>query len=313
MKIAVMGAGGVGGYFGARLAQAGHEVGFVARGKHLEAIKAKGLSIKSPLGDATLKAKASDKPADLGSAEVVLFAVKLWDTESAAEAIRPLVEKGGVVIPFQNGVESIERIAQVLGKERVMGGAAYIAGRIAEPGVVVQTGQFARLRFGPVLSAQKKTAEAFLAACKEAKIDAELTDDIVRVLWEKFVLLVGISATTAITRSNVGTVRADPDLKWLLEACMRETWTLGREKGVKLADDFVAQTLKTVEGLPAEMRASMAADLEAGGKLEAPWLSGAVARMSREAGLEAPVNRAVFAALKPYVNGDSPHLRKEKA
>ena len=313
MKIAVMGAGGVGGYFGGRLAQAGHEVSFVARGKHLAAMQARGLALKSPLGDATIKVKAAENPAELGAAEVVLFAVKLWDTESAAEAIRPLVAKGGVVIPFQNGVESIERIAKVLGPERVMGGAAYIAGRIGEPGVIVQTGQMARLRFGPVLAAQQNTAQAFLAACKEAKIDCELTDDIVKVLWEKFVLLVAVSATTTVTRTNLGVVRADPDLKWLLEACMRETWALGRKKGVQLAGDLVAQTLKFVEGLPAEMRASMAADLEAGGRLEAPWLSGAVARMSREAGLEAPANRTVFAALKPYVNGDRPHLPEASA
>jgi 2-dehydropantoate 2-reductase len=303
MRIAVMGAGGVGGYFGGRLAQAGHEVGFVARGRHLEAIRAKGLTLKSPLGDATLKVQASDKPAELGAAEVVLFAVKLWDTESAAESIRPLLERGGVVIPFQNGVESTERIAKVLGAGRVMGGAAYIAGRIGEPGVIVQTGQMARLRFGPVLPAQKTIAQAFLAACKDAKIDAELNEDIVKVLWEKFVLLVAVSATTTVTRTNLGVVRADPDLRWMLEACMRETWALGRKKGVQLADELVAQTLKFVEGLPAEMRASMAADLEAGGKLEAPWLSGAVARMSQELGLDAPVNRAVYAALKPYVNG----------
>lgn len=310
MRIAVMGAGGVGGYFGGRLAQAGHEVSFVARGKHLEAMKSKGLTLKSPVGDATIKVRASDKPAELGDAEVVLFAVKLWDTESAAEQIRPLVAKGGVVIPFQNGVESIERIGKVLGPERVMGGAAYIAGRISEPGVVTQVGAMARLRFGPVLPAQRKTAEAFRAACQDAKIDCELSDDIVKVLWEKFVLLVAISATTTVTRSNVGTVRGDPDLRWLLETVMRETWALGRKKGVKLADDLVAQTLKFVEGLPAEMRASMAADLEAGGKLEAPWLSGAVARMSQEAGLDAPANRTVYAALKPYINGDSPHLAK---
>jgi 2-dehydropantoate 2-reductase len=298
-----MGAGGVGGYFGGRLAQAGHEVAFVARGRHLEAIKAQGLKLKSPLGDATIKVRAAEDPAELGAAEVVLFAVKLWDTESAAERIRPLVAKGGIVIPFQNGVESIERVGAVLGAERVMGGAAYIAARIGEPGVIVQTGTMARLRFGPVLPAQKKAAQAFLAACKDAKIDAELTDDIVRVLWEKFVLLVAVSATTTVTRANLGVVRSDPDLKWLLEACMRETWALGRKRGVKLADDLVAQTLKFVDGLPAEMRASMAADLEAGGKLEAPWLSGAVARMSREAGLEASANRAVYAALKPCVEG----------
>jgi 2-dehydropantoate 2-reductase len=303
MKIAVMGAGGVGGYFGGRLAQAGHDVSFVARGKHLEAMRSKGLTLKSPLGDVTLRVKASDNPADLGMAEVVLFAVKLWDTESAAEAIRPLVEQGGVVIPFQNGVESIERIGKVLGPERVLGGAAIISGRIAEPGVVVQVGTMARLRFGPTRPAQQEMAEKFRDACQQSKIEVELTNDIERVLWEKFVALVALSATTTVARQPIGVVRADPDLRWLLETVMRETWALGRKRGVKLADDFVAQMMKFADGLPAEMRASMAADLETGGKLEVPWLSGAVARMAREAGLEAPANRAIYAALKPFVEG----------
>jgi 2-dehydropantoate 2-reductase len=303
MRIAVMGAGGVGGYFGARLAQAGHEVVFIARGRHLETLKAKGLSLKSPLGDASLKVNASENPADLGQADVVLFAVKLWDTESAAERIRPLVEKGGVVIPFQNGVESIARIGRILGAERVMGGAAYIAARIGEPGVIVQTGPIARLRFGITQPSQRKAAEAFLAACKDAKIDAELADDIERVLWEKFVLLVAISATTAVTRKTIGVVRTDPDLRWLLETVMRETWTVGRKHGVALADDLVAKTLAQADSFTPDMRASMAADLEAGGRLEAPWLSGAVARMAREAGIEAIANRTIYAALKPYLEG----------
>ncbi|MGH8745228.1 MAG: ketopantoate reductase family protein [Burkholderiales bacterium] len=303
MRITVMGAGGVGGYFGGRLAQAGHDVSFIARGKHLETMKTKGLVLKSPLGDAAIEVTASDKPAELGAAEVVLFAVKLWDTESAAEAIRPLVEKGGVVIPFQNGVESIERIGNVLGPERVLGGAAIISARIAEPGVIVQVGTMARLRFGPTLPAQQKVAEKFRDACRQSKIDVELTNDIERVLWEKFVAIVALSATTAVARQPIGVVRADPDLRWLLETVMRETWAVGRKRGVKLADDFVAQMMKFTDGLPVEMLASMAADLAAGGRLEVPWLSGAVARMSREAGLEAPANRAVFAALKPYMDG----------
>ncbi len=303
MKIVVMGAGGVGGYFGGRLAQAGHEVSFVARGKHLEALQSKGLTLRSPLGDATIKVKASAKPAELGNAEVVLFAVKLWDTESAAEAIRPLVTKGGVVIPFQNGVESIERVGAVLGRERAMGGAAYIAARIGEPGEIVQTGKMARLRFGAVDPSQRAAAQAFHVACVGAGIEAELVDDIVRVLWEKFVLLVAISGTTTVSRSRIGSVRADPDLKWLLEAAMRETWQVGRKQGVALADDLVEATLKMVDGLPAEMTSSMHGDLDAGGRLEVPWLSGAVARMAREAGLEAPANRAIYAALKPFVEG----------
>lgn len=303
MRVVAMGAGGVGGYFGARLAQAGHDVAFVARGKHLEAIRRNGLALKSPLGDALVRARASEDPAEFGAADVVLFAVKLWDTESAALRIRPLLEQGGVAIPFQNGVESIERLGAILGAERVMGGAAYIAARIGEPGVIVQTGPIARLRFGTTRPSQRKAAEAFLAACKAAKVDCELADDIQRVLWEKFVLLVAISATTAVTRRTIGVVRADPDLRWLLETVMRETWAVGRKRGVALADDLVAKTLAQADAFTPDMRASMAADLEAGGKLEAPWLSGAVARMAREAGIEAPANRAVFAALKPYIDG----------
>ena len=303
MRIAVMGAGGVGGYFGARLQQAGHEVVFIARGRHLQALQRNGLTLKSPLGDAQLGVKALEDPARAGAAELVLFAVKLWDTESAAERIRPLVASGGVVIPFQNGVDSIERIGAVLGRERALGGAAYIAGRIAEPGVIAQTGTMARLRFGPVQASQRPAAEAFLEACRSARIDAELSEDIVRVLWEKFVLLVAISATTTVMRKPVGVVRADPDTRWLLESAMRETWQVGRKHGVALADDLVEKTLAFVDGLPNEMKASMLADLEAGSRLEAPWLSGAVARMAREAGLEAPANRAVYAALKPYVDG----------
>lgn len=303
MRIAVMGAGGVGGYFGARLAQAGHDVTFIARGRHLEALKTSGLTLKSALGDANLKVKAVGSAADAGPAEIALFAVKLWDTEESATQLRPAVVGGGFVIPFQNGVESVARIGEILGKERVMGGAAYIAGRIGEPGVIVHTGTIARLRFGPVVPAQRSAAQAFHAACRGANIDCELAEDIERVLWEKFVLLVAISATTAVSRKTIGVVRADPDLRWLLETVMRETWAVGRKRGVALADDLVEKTLAQAEGFPPEMRASMAADLEAGGKLEAPWLSGAVARMAAEAGLEAPANRAVFAALKPYLNG----------
>jgi len=303
MRIAVMGAGGVGGYFGGRLVQAGHDVTFIGRGRHLEALKANGLTLKSPLGDANLKVKAVGSAADAGPAEIALFAVKLWDTEESAAQLRPVVAKGGFVIPFQNGVESVARIGAILGKERVMGGAAYIAGRIGEPGVIMHTGTIARLRFGPVVPAQRSAAQAFYAACQGAKIDCELAEDIERVLWEKFVLLVAVSATTAVSRRTIGVVRTDPDLRWLLETVMRETWAVGRKRGIALADDFVAKTLAQAEAFPPEMRASMAADLEAGGKLEAPWLSGAVARMAAEAGIQAPANRAVFAALKPYLNG----------
>jgi len=303
MRIAVMGAGGVGGYFGGRLAQAGNEVTFIARGAHLAALRANGLTLRNAAGETRIPVKAVEDPAEAGSAEVVLFAVKLWDTESAAERIRPLLAHGGVVIPFQNGVESIERVCAVLGRDRVLGGAAYIAARIGAPGVIAQTGQMARLRFGAVAPAQRAPAQAFHAACAKAGIDADLADDIVRVLWEKFVLLAPLAGVTTVSRSRIGAVRADPDLRWLLENAMRETWEVGRRRGVALADDQVAATMKMADALPAEMTSSMHGDLEAGGRLEAPWLAGAVARMARELGLEAPVNRAIYAALKPFVDG----------
>ena len=309
MKVLVMGAGGVGGYFGARLQQAGHEVVFIARGRHLEAIRAKGLTLKSSLGDASLKVNALQEPREAGVVDVVLFCVKLWDTEGAAEQIRPAVGPHTLVIPFQNGVESIDRLRKVLPQSSVTGGSAYIATRVAAPGVIEHTGTMARLRFGAVLEAQRPVAQTFLGACKSAGINAELADDIVAGIWEKFVFLVAVSSTTALARVPLGVVRADPDLRWMFEQAMRETWALGRRRGVRLADDFVEKQLAFLDTLPAEMRASMLHDLEAGNRLEAPWLCGAVARMSREAGLEAPVNHAVYAALKPYVGGSQSPAR----
>jgi 2-dehydropantoate 2-reductase len=303
MRIAAMGAGGVGGYFGARLQQAGHEVAFFARGRHLQALRSDGLTVESAHGDAKLKVRVYEDPKDAGVVDVVLFAVKLWDTETAAERLRPVLGKDTIVIPFQNGVESVSRLRAFFPERAVLGGSAYIATRVRAPGVIEHSGQMARLQFGPVLPSQRPAAEAFLQACRKANIQAEIPDDIVKAAWEKFVFLVGLSSATAVARAPIGVVRADADLRWLFEQAMRETWRVGRARGVKLADEYVEQRLAFADGLHADMKASLLHDLEAGGKLEAPWLCGAVARMAGEAGLDAPVNRAVFAALKPYLNG----------
>jgi len=233
----------------------------------------------------------------------VLFAVKLWDTEAAAAASKRLLEGGGVVIPFQNGVESIERVGTVIGASRVLGGAAYIAATIAEPGVIVHTGRMARLRFGPVLPAQEAPARLFLQACTGAGIDAELVADVRRVLWEKFVLLSALSGVTSATRQPIGAIRSDPDLRAVFEAAMAEAWSVGRARGIALAEDLVAQQMVLADGLPPEMKSSMLNDLVAGNRLEAPWLSGAVSRMAKESGLAAPVNATLFATVKPYCNG----------
>ena len=304
MRIAVMGAGGVGGYFGAKLAQSGHDVAFIARGRHLAAIREQGLHVISANGDMHVaQPTVTLDPATLPPVDVVLFAVKLWDTEQAAEQVRPLVATGGIVVPFQNGVESIERIGAVLGPERVMGGVAYIAATIAEPGVIAHTGTMARLRFGAVFPAQQSAAEALVAASQRAGIDVMLVADIRRALWEKFVFLASLSGLTSIARQPLGVLRSDPDSRATFEAAMREVWTLGRARDIALDDDFIAQQMKFLDGLPHEMTSSMHKDLIAGNRLEAPWLSGAVARMANEIGVAAPVHATIHAALKSHCAG----------
>jgi 2-dehydropantoate 2-reductase len=307
MRIAVMGAGGVGGYFGARLAQAGHDVAFIARGRHLSAMKEHGLRITSALGDVHLPHPVvTDDPATLGRFDVVFFAVKLWDTEVAAAASKPLLAGGGVVVPFQNGVQSIERIGAIVGAAQVMGGVAYIAAQIAEPGVIAHTGTMARLRFGAVVPSQQPAAESLLAASRGAGIDAELVADIRQALWVKFVFLAAFSGMTAATRQPIGVVRADPDLRATFETAMREAWSVGRARGIALPDDFIATQMVFADSLPAEMKASMLHDLDAGNRLEASWLSGAVAHMAGEAGASAPVNATLYAAVKPFCMGRAP-------
>jgi 2-dehydropantoate 2-reductase len=272
-------------------------VHFIARGAHLRAMREQGLKVESALGEVHLKKPSlHEDPATIGTADVVLFAVKLWDVESAAQKLKSVLHARTLVIPFQNGIEAPEVLRKHLGAQHVEIGVAYIATSISSPGVITHTGTMQRLQVGP-------KAQEFAAACKAAGINIEVAEDIERARWEKFVFLVGISSATAVARTTVGAIRADPDLRWLLENAMRETWRLARKRGVALPDDFIETRMKNVDGLHADMKASLLHDLEHGGRLEAPWLCGAVARLSAEQGLDAPVNRAVFAALKPFVNG----------
>ena len=296
MKIAIYGSGGVGGYFGARLAASGNEVHFLARGAHLRAMREQGLRVESALGNLQIKVLAHERPEEIGAVDYVVFAVKLADVEGAAERLRPLLHERTLVLCFQNGVEAPETVARVIGAQHARIAVAYIASAIAAPGIVRQTGTMQRMQVGP-------GAERYVAACKEAGINIEQVDDIDRARWEKFVFLAALSGVTTVARAPVGACRADPDLRASFEAAMTEAWRLGRKRGVKLADDFIGERMKFVAGLPAEMRTSMQHDLEAGKPLEAPWLCGAVARMSAQDGLEAPVNRTLYAALKPFLHG----------
>lgn len=304
MRIAVMGTGGVGGYFGAKLALGGNEVTFVARGRHLDAIRREGLRIESESTPMHVReAKATDDPASIGPVDAVMFCVKLWDVEPAAEAIRPLLRNRGVAIPFQNGIDSPGVLSRVLGADRVIGGSAHIAASIASPGVVRHVGTMARLRVGAFDGVRSDAAEAFVGAATAAGVEIALAPDIRRALWEKFVFLSALSGATCLTRQPIGVIRADRVMRGTFEAIMRETWSVGRANGVALADDFVDQQLAFADTLPYEMRASMLHDLVAGNRLEAPWLCGAVVRLGREAGVPTPVNATVYAALLPYVNG----------
>jgi 2-dehydropantoate 2-reductase len=304
MRIAVMGAGGVGGYFGAQFAKAGHDVAFIARGRHLAALRGYGLTVESEVGPVqALPVTATDHPGELAPVDVVMFCVKLWDVEAAARQVAPLLADGGIVIPFQNGVESHVVLTRALGEQHVAGGVAQIAVVIREPGVISHGGTMARLRVGVFAGGPQAAARAFVDAGRSAGIDIELAPDINRALWEKFVFLVAMSGTTALARQPIGAVRSDPDLRAALMAAMREAVAVAAVQGVAFDDGFVDRQMAFVDGLPAEMRSSMLNDLAAGNRLEAPWLAGAVARMAAAAGLPAPVNATIYAALKPYVNG----------
>jgi 2-dehydropantoate 2-reductase len=304
MKIAVMGTGGVGGYYGARLAEAGYEVGFVARGAHLAAIRNDGLRVESPLGGLHLRnVNVTDEPATLGKSDLVIFAVKLWDTEAAAALIRPLVGPGTGVLSLQNGVQKDDVLRRVLGAEPVMGGVCYIATVIDRPGVIKHTGKMERLVFGEYDGRRSKRAEAFLEACTRARVNAELSTDVRRVLWEKFVFLVGMSGATTSTRFPIGRVRAHPLTRAFFLDLMRETVAVGRAHGVAIDESYAQERLAFSDTLPGEMTASMHHDLERGNPLEVMWLSGGVVTLGEAVGVPTPLNRAVRDMLVLHAEG----------
>ncbi len=304
MKIAVMGSGGVGGYFGARLAQAGCDVAFIARGAHLAAMREHGLKVESELGDIVLpKVRVTDDPGTLGPVDLVLFSVKLWDTEAAAQSIKPLFGANTGIVSFQNGVQKDDMLRRVFGAKAVMGGVGYIATTIARPGVIKHTGTMQRLLFGEYDGGRSTRAEALLDACLRGGINAELSADIRREIWEKFVFLVGLSATTTTMRLPIGPIRANPQTRAFLLDIMREVVAVGRAHGVALAADYAQKRLAFCDGLPADMTSSMHHDLNGGKPLELAWLSGGVVELGKAAGVATPANRAVCDILALHVQG----------
>lgn len=300
-----MAAGAVGGYFGARLAAAGHDVFFIARGAHRDAIVKNGLKIESVHGDMHLaKPNVTDDPAEAGPVDIVLFAVKLWDTESAAEAARPLLGPDSRLITFQNGIDSVDRLSAVLGADRVVGGAAYIATVMASPGVIRHTSQFAILRIGRADKKPDAKLSAFVDAGKAAKLDINLSADIQRELWQKFIFLTAMAGSTASLRSTIGPIIADPELREFFHALMEEAFAVGKAKGVALDHAYIDERMNfLVNKIEPGMRASMAHDLERGNRLELDWLAGKVRALGREFGIPTPASDTVYTVLKLHRMG----------
>ncbi|MEJ2379287.1 MAG: ketopantoate reductase family protein [Pseudolabrys sp.] len=305
MRIAAMAAGAVGAYFGARLQAAGHEVFYIARGAHREAIEKDGLTIESVHGDLHLTdVNVTDDSGKVGPVDVVLFAVKLWDTEKAAERTKPLLGPDTRVISLQNGVDSYERIAPIVGVERAIPGVTYVVTLIDRPGVIKQTSQIQRIICGPHDGRADAPLAAFVEAAKAAKIDITLSDNIAHDRWQKFILLSATSGATAVTRSTMGPILADPDTRALFRNLMAEAFAVGRAKGVAIEDGLVDNIMAMADSnFPPTMKASMANDLDRGNRLELDWLAGEVCRLGRELKVPTPVNETVYAALKLHRMG----------
>jgi 2-dehydropantoate 2-reductase len=313
MRIAVVGAGGVGGYFGGRLAEAGADVVFLARGAHLEALRSRGLRIVSPKGNAHItRVDATDDAASVHGADVVLFAVKLYDAEAAVPLLPPLVTNGGpdtVVIPLQNGVEGADIVRRAVGAAHTAGGTCYVSAVIAEPGVIRHTAMD-HLIFGeldPTRAARPERVEGrltrLLETCRTASFQSTLSDDIQVDVWTKFVRLSVFAGMTSVTRASIGVVISDPDLFSMLKTAIAEGMAVAHAKGIEVAASTVEDVAKAYLALPPQTKASMLEDLERGRRLELPWLSGAVVRLGREVGVATPIHGFINAVLKPYVSG----------
>jgi 2-dehydropantoate 2-reductase len=305
----IFGTGGVGGYFGAKLARAGFDVKFVARGQHLAALREQGLTVESQLGNFHLpKIKVSDTPSELGSADYILICVKLWDTESVAREIRPLVGPETTVVSLQNGVRKDDVLRSLLGDRPVVGGISLVSAKILCPGVIRHTGSMQKLIFGEYDSSLSHRLKILVNACRQSNFDAEITTDIRRSIWEKFVFLVGLSATTTATRKSIGEIRSNDKTRALLLDIMRETAAVGRRQGIEFDKNFVEERLAVFDTLPFEVTSSMHHDLEKGNPLEVAWLSGEVARLGAICGIETPLNRAISDILELHTQGDGHFL-----
>jgi 2-dehydropantoate 2-reductase len=300
MKIGVVGAGGVGGYYGARLALAGAEVGLIARGEHLTAIRERGLQVRADEGEFTVRLAASEDPAEIGPCDAVLFCVKSYDTEQAAVLLEPLLKPETGVVSLQNGVDNEEKIAARIGPEHVLGGASFILTHIAEPGVVEQVGSVRRVIFGELDGSRSERVTRLLAEFRKAEIDTDLADDIRVVLWDKFAYLCALAGLTAVTRLPIDKLLAVPETRDLFREVVREVALVARAEGVELADDIVDEKTAFAENLGPDSYSSLHHDLVTGHRLELDALHGELTRRAARHGIHVPASKMIYSLLRPW-------------
>ncbi len=305
MRIAVVGSGGVGGYFGARLADVGADVSFIARGAHLDAMRNKGLKVLSPLGDLQLdRVSATEDPASIGRVDVVLFTVKLYDTYAACALLGPLIGPDTIVVTLQNGVESVDLLTAAIGRSHVAGGVAHVFAVIAEPGVIRHTA-LDLIIVGELDGAPTPRLEQLQSMARQAGFECRLSDQIHMEIWLKFVRLSAFSGMTAVTRSPLGVIREDPDLFAMLQAAVLEGMAVAHAKQIQFPPSALADMFAHMAIMPPQSKSSMLEDLERGRRLELPWLSGAVLRIGRELGVETPIHRFISTVLTPLASGSA--------
>jgi 2-dehydropantoate 2-reductase len=308
VRVAVIGAGGTGGYFGGLLARAGEDVVFVARGPHLEAIQSHGLIVKSRLaGNFTVSARAVEDPRGMGPMDLILFCVKTYSTADAVQKIRSLVGPETMILSIQNGIDSADQIARIVGKKPLLGGAAQVSSVIEAPGVVAQTAGPGKIIFGELDGGPSTRTRRLQETFRRAGITAEVHPDVRVALWEKFIFICGLSGVTTLTRLPIGSILASPETRDFLRGTMGEVEAVTRAEGVSVAAGYVDQTLAFIGRLEPWTRGSLYYDLSAGRRLELDALNGTVVRLGRERKLPTPLNFAIYAALLPYADGAPAH------
>jgi len=310
MRFAILGSGAVGGYYGARLARAGHDVTFIARGAHLAAIRQDGLLIRSPmLGDLTVNAAAEEDTTRVGYVDVVILAVKTYDNATALPLIAPMLGPNSAVLTIQNGVDSPQEIAAVIGEPPVIGGATYIATALISPGVIEHTGTHRRIVFGEVFGELPRLSSRVRAihdALSSADIQSEAVDDGRVPIWEKFIFLVALAGFTGGARLSIGPLWNDPEIRaQFLEGC-REIERVARAEGIPIRPDVIERINSYVSGIPGTMRSSLLIDLSQGKRIEVDALQGSIVRRAAKAGIPVPIMSTLYALLKPFAAGPPP-------